>query len=91
MTLLLKLSKNVDILFVYSEICLILSSETVKDLIRFLKRDDETCDIRRQLGEACILQKDIVPILKQYYSDRVLLEAVIRCNFRAIHYIYYLL
>ncbi|XP_022340668.2 protein timeless homolog [Crassostrea virginica] len=52
--------------------------ETVKDLIRFLKRDDETCDIRRQLGEACILQKDIVPILKQYYSDRVLLEAVIR-------------
>lgn len=52
--------------------------ETVKDLIRFLKREDETCDIRRQLGEACILQKDIIPILKQYHTDRVLFEAVIR-------------
>ncbi|XP_061179569.1 protein timeless homolog [Saccostrea echinata] len=52
--------------------------ETIKDLIRFLKREDETCNIRRQLGEGCILQKDIVPILKQYHTDRVLFEAVIR-------------
>ena len=29
----------------------------VKDLIRSLRDDDSTCEIRRQLGKACILQK----------------------------------
>lgn len=52
--------------------------ETVKDLIRFLKREDESCDIRRQLGAAQILQNDLLPIIKQYSDDRVLWETVIR-------------
>ena len=29
----------------------------VKDLIRSLRDDDSSCEIRRQLGKACILQK----------------------------------
>lgn len=53
-------------------------TETVKDLIRFLKREDESCDIRRQLGAAQILQNDLLPIIKQYSDDRVLWETVIR-------------
>ena len=52
--------------------------ETVKDLIRFLKREDDTLDIRRQLGHAQILQNDLIPILKQYNSDANLFETVLR-------------
>ncbi|XP_053408285.1 protein timeless homolog isoform X2 [Mercenaria mercenaria] len=52
--------------------------ETVKDLIRFLKREDETCDIRRQLGHAQIVQNDLLPILVQYSKEETLWETVIR-------------
>ncbi|XP_071101341.1 protein timeless homolog [Haliotis cracherodii] len=52
--------------------------ETVKDLIRFLKREDDTCDIRRQLGHAQILQKDLIPILKHYQDEATLFETVLR-------------
>ncbi|CAH1773613.1 unnamed protein product [Owenia fusiformis] len=52
--------------------------ETVKDLIRFLKREEETCDIRRQLGEVQILQNDLIPILKEYKDDKILVETVLR-------------
>lgn len=53
-------------------------SETVKELIRFLRREDDTCDIRRQLGDAQILQKDLVPLVKQYHNDKPIFDAVIR-------------
>ena len=55
-------------------------SETVKDLIRFLKREDDYCDIRRQLGYSQILQRDLLPVIKQYKEeeDRVLLETILR-------------
>ncbi|XP_025082502.1 protein timeless homolog isoform X2 [Pomacea canaliculata] len=52
--------------------------ETVKELIRFLRREDDTCDIRRQLGDAQILQKDLVPLVKQYHNDKPIFDAVIR-------------
>ncbi|KAK3595063.1 hypothetical protein CHS0354_043159 [Potamilus streckersoni] len=51
--------------------------ETVKDLIRFLKREDD-CDIRRQLGDAQIVQNDLLPILKQYDDEADLWEATVR-------------
>ena len=50
----------------------------MKDLIRFLKREDDTLDIRRQLGHTQILQNDLIPILKQYNSDTNLFETVLR-------------
>ncbi len=50
----------------------------MKDLIRFLKRESDACDIRRQLGHAQILQNDLVPILREYVEDRMLWETVIR-------------
>ncbi|GAB1598843.1 protein timeless homolog [Argonauta hians] len=52
--------------------------ESIKDLIRCLRRDDETCSIRRQLGQAEILQSDLLPLLKEYKSDGTLFETVIR-------------
>ncbi|KAL3836515.1 hypothetical protein ACJMK2_021941 [Sinanodonta woodiana] len=51
--------------------------ETVKDLIRFLKREDD-CDIRRQLGDAQIVQNDLLPILKQYDHEDTLWETTVR-------------
>ncbi|KAI0224465.1 hypothetical protein LSAT2_024533 [Lamellibrachia satsuma] len=52
--------------------------ETVKDLIRFLKHEDDTCEIRRQLGSAQIVQNDLVPLVKYYSDDNTLLDVVIR-------------
>lgn len=54
------------------------SPESVKDLIRYLRHEDETRDVRQQLGAAQILQNDLLPILVQYPEDKVLFDAVIR-------------
>lgn len=62
-------------------LCFFFFSETVKDLIRFLKREDETCDIRQQLGQAQILQNDLIPLVKHYKKDRALQECVIRYGY----------
>ena len=64
-------------ILVTSLLCFLLV-ETVKDLIRFLKREDETCDIRRQLGHAKIVQNDLLPILIQYKSEETLWETLVR-------------
>lgn len=52
--------------------------ESVKDLIRYLRHEDETRDIRQQLGAAQILQNDLIPIIVQYSQDKQLFDAVIR-------------
>uniref|UniRef100_A0A670HWM7 Timeless circadian regulator n=1 Tax=Podarcis muralis TaxID=64176 RepID=A0A670HWM7_PODMU len=52
--------------------------ESVKDLIRYLRHEDETRDIRQQLGAAQILQNDLIPIIVQYPQDKQLFDAVIR-------------
>ncbi|KAM9514583.1 protein timeless homolog isoform 2-T2 [Guaruba guarouba] len=52
--------------------------ESVKDLIRYLRHEDETRDVRQQLGAAQILQSDLLPILVQYPQDKVLFDAVVR-------------
>lgn len=54
------------------------SLESVKDLIRYLRHEDETRDVRQQLGAAQILQNDLLPIMVQYPQDKVLFDAVIR-------------
>ncbi|XP_012588100.1 PREDICTED: protein timeless homolog isoform X2 [Condylura cristata] len=52
--------------------------ESVKDLIRYLRHEDETRDVRQQLGAAQILQSDLLPILTQHRRDKPLFDAVIR-------------
>uniref|UniRef100_A0A8D2KU70 Timeless circadian regulator n=1 Tax=Varanus komodoensis TaxID=61221 RepID=A0A8D2KU70_VARKO len=52
--------------------------ESVKDLIRYLRHEDETRDIRQQLGAAQILQNDLIPIIIQYPQEKQLFDAIIR-------------
>ncbi|XP_069735742.1 protein timeless homolog isoform X1 [Phaenicophaeus curvirostris] len=52
--------------------------ESVKDLIRYLRHEDETRDVRQQLGAAQILQNDLLPLLVQHPQDRGLCDAVLR-------------
>ncbi|XP_069762514.1 protein timeless homolog [Narcine bancroftii] len=52
--------------------------ESIKDLIRFLRHEDETRAIRQQLGAAQIVQNDLLPIIAQYPQEKMLYETVIR-------------
>ncbi|XP_011499954.1 PREDICTED: protein timeless homolog [Ceratosolen solmsi marchali] len=46
------------------------SIEVIKDLIRYLRRDDDTHSIRRYLGQSEILQKDLLKIFVEH-SDKI--------------------
>lgn len=63
-------------IFFYS--ILFCSAETVKDLIRYLRRDDENHEIRRQLGETQVLRTDLLPILKEHWKEKELFDCVLR-------------
>ncbi|KAF0292415.1 Protein timeless [Amphibalanus amphitrite] len=52
--------------------------ECVKDLVRFLRRDDENHEIRRALGETKVVVKDLIPIIKHHSSDVELLDVTLR-------------
>ncbi|XP_067361897.1 protein timeless homolog isoform X2 [Channa argus] len=52
--------------------------DSVKDLIRYLRYEDDTRDVRQQLGEGQILQNDLLPIIIQHGQDRVLFDTCIR-------------
>ncbi|KAJ8921929.1 hypothetical protein NQ315_008563 [Exocentrus adspersus] len=52
--------------------------ETVKDLIRFLRRDDDSYDVRRQLGDTKVLQTDLLPLLKSYWEETDLFDVLLR-------------
>ncbi|XP_046407332.1 protein timeless homolog [Ischnura elegans] len=52
--------------------------ETIKDLIRYLRRDDDSHEIRRYLGDANIVKTDLIPIFKDYSDDKYLFEVLLR-------------
>uniref|UniRef100_A0A672FI31 Timeless circadian clock n=1 Tax=Salarias fasciatus TaxID=181472 RepID=A0A672FI31_SALFA len=52
--------------------------ESVKDLIRYLRHEDDTRDVRQQLGTDQIVQNDLLPIITQYRQDKSLFDACIR-------------
>ena len=66
----------------------VLHTETVKDLIKFLRREDDTCEIRRQLGNAKILQNDLIYVISQHSKDTELFETCIRyvCMYVRMYY-----
>lgn len=64
--------------------------ETVKDLIRYLRRDDDSRDIRRQLGETKVLQTDLLPLLTSYWEETDLFDVLLRCLFTIYLFIYIL-
>ncbi|EDV28195.1 uncharacterized protein TRIADDRAFT_53559 [Trichoplax adhaerens] len=51
---------------------------TIKDLIRFLRRDDDNQVVRRQLGKSFIIKNDLIPIIKCHWKDAELLSLTIR-------------
>lgn len=53
-------------------------TESVKDLIRYLRHEDDTRDVRQQLGDSQIVQNDLLPIIVQYRQDKTLFDACIR-------------
>lgn len=63
--------------------------ESVKDLIRYLRHEDDTRDIRQQLGAGQILQNDLLPIITQHTQDKPLFDACIRCL--AYYFFYFLM
>jgi len=52
--------------------------ETITDLIRYLRRDEEDHSIRRHLGKAKILQTDLLPILIHHSDKDELFDVVLR-------------
>ena len=52
--------------------------ESLKDLTRFLRREDETCSIRKQMGYAQVVQNDLLPILIHHGDDDELVDLVLR-------------
>lgn len=53
-------------------------AESVKDLIRYLRHEDDTRDVRQQLGAGQIVQNDLLPIIIQHGQDKTLFDACIR-------------
>lgn len=53
-------------------------AESVKDLIRYLRHEDDSRDVRQQLGAAQIVQNDLLPIIIQHGQDKTLFDACIR-------------
>ena len=52
--------------------------ECVKDLIRFIRRDDAAHVLRRNLGQIGVIQSDLIPLLRDYSSDQELFDLVLR-------------
>ena len=52
--------------------------ECVKDLIRFIRRDDASHVLRRNLGQIGVIQSDLIPLLRDYSSDQELFDLVLR-------------
>ncbi|XP_061731449.1 protein timeless homolog isoform X1 [Nerophis ophidion] len=52
--------------------------ESVKDLIRYLRHEDDTRDVRQQLGEGHIVEHDLLPLITQHGQDKALFDACIR-------------
>ncbi len=52
--------------------------ETTKDLLRYLRRDDDHHDVRLSLGDARVLQTDLLPLLQEHGADEELLQLLVR-------------
>ncbi len=53
-------------------------TECVKDLIRFLRRDDSSHVLRRSLGQIGVVQSDLIPLLRDYSNDQELFDLILR-------------
>nr|XP_021188135.2 protein timeless homolog isoform X2 [Helicoverpa armigera] len=51
---------------------------TVKDLIRYLRRDGEDHEIRRHFGQTKVLQSDLLPMLIDHWENTELFDVTLR-------------
>ncbi|CAG7818750.1 unnamed protein product [Allacma fusca] len=51
---------------------------SVKDLVLYLRRDDDDHSIRRLLGQSEIVHRDLLPLIKHYSTDVELYDVVLR-------------
>ncbi|CAH0763660.1 unnamed protein product [Diatraea saccharalis] len=51
---------------------------TVKDLIRYLRRDGEDHEIRRHFGQTKVLQTDLIPMLVTHWENEELFDVTLR-------------
>ncbi|CAH0605836.1 unnamed protein product [Chrysodeixis includens] len=51
---------------------------TVKDLIRYLRRDGEDHEIRRHFGQTKVLQTDLLPMLVDHWENAELFDVTLR-------------
>ncbi|OQR79052.1 protein timeless-like [Tropilaelaps mercedesae] len=49
-------------------------TESLKDLLRYLRRDDESFAIRRALGQINVIKTDLLPLLRFYHKDAELFD-----------------
>ncbi|KAJ8961909.1 hypothetical protein NQ318_021527 [Aromia moschata] len=52
--------------------------ESLKNIIRFMRKDNEDFDVRRQLGETKVVQTDIIPILRSCWEQSDIFGAALR-------------
>lgn len=52
--------------------------ETLKDLIRYLRRDEDTRDVRRHLGDTNVLVTDLLPLFKSYWEQDEFFDVLLR-------------
>ncbi|XP_042223789.1 protein timeless homolog [Homarus americanus] len=52
--------------------------ETIKDLVRYLRKDDESHETRRVLGETRVVQTDLLPIIRDHGQEAELFEITVR-------------
>lgn len=51
---------------------------TVKDLIRYIRRDGEDHEIRMHLGKTKVLQTDLLPMLIDHWENTELFDVTLR-------------
>jgi timeless len=59
--------------------------ECVKDLVLYLRRDDDDHSIRRLLGNTQVVQRDLLPLLKHYSEDLELYDVILRLLVNLTH------
>lgn len=61
---------------------------TVKDLIRYLRRDGEDHEIRRHFGQTKVLQTDLLPMLVNHWENDELFDVTLRYELVTEHYMF---
>ncbi|CDI96861.1 timeless [Echinococcus multilocularis] len=54
------------------------AAASIRSILRYLRNESASCDIRRELGNLKILTSDLIPLLKVSRADPILFDLVVR-------------